>query len=117
MQIKCKMCFNTLNLEIDNTFSIFNVLYHTQSHGHTIVDIIENACTPFFNMETIKQKAGFFASPESLQLSCKKCQEFFLVDKKDYGFGLYPVLTHLLKHYDMQHIIDTIIKPYYMYDK
>jgi len=113
MQITCKTCFNTLYFTPDNLFSVFNVLTHTQSHKHTIADIIENSCIPFFNIETVKQKAGIFASPESLQLSCKKCQEVLLIDKKANGFALSPIVTHLLGHYDIQYIINTIIKPYY----
>lgn len=113
MRLICKICSHQLDFNADNILSALNVLQHTQSHQITICDIIETSCYPFFSMQNVKQKAGIFASPESLKLSCKHCEEILLLDKKANGFALSPVVTHLLQHHDIQRIINTIIQPYY----
>ena len=115
MRLICKTCNSKLNLDINNILSVMNILNHLLSHGITIPDIIQSSYGCYYKIQTVNKKAGLFASPESLELTCKSCGDISLMDKQASGFALSPVVMHLMSHDNIDNIISTIIKPYYLH--
>ena len=113
MFLTCKTCNQILPLDVNNIISVMNIVNHTISHGISIADIIEKSCGCYYKIQHVQKKAGFFSSPNSLELTCLKCGDVSLLDKDASGFSLSPIAMHLLQHHDINSIITTIIKPFY----